>query len=315
MLPPRAEAGIAESGRAAGEPQEHFVAAPREFHAAPAGAPPIAPPMPPRAISEILEPHAAPPRAAIEPDLPPDHPLEPGTRPSARAASPSERIAASESALSEIPAGTEGAGQLVELHRRRPPRRAGCRRRAGPPSKAGRSTRPRRAKAKVGDKAKKPTQGTLDHHLEDPLAAGRRQRGRDRARHLQDGDDAARHRQRAADAGDGRAGEPGRPGARPPNARKPAMPAPAAPSMTSPTPIGRQSNHTPAPNMLDSRAARDPASTGGRWSPRNDITGTIPPRGGRAGHDHARQDRHGAGAADRKTAGRHRRTGAARRRS
>ena len=38
----------------------------------------------PRAISEILEPHAAPPRAAIEPDLPPDHPLEPGTRPTGR---------------------------------------------------------------------------------------------------------------------------------------------------------------------------------------------------------------------------------------
>ena len=41
-------------------------------------------------------------RAAIEPDLPPDHPLEPG--PPGRAASPSERIAASESAISEIPA-------------------------------------------------------------------------------------------------------------------------------------------------------------------------------------------------------------------
>jgi hypothetical protein len=46
------------------------------------------------AISEILEPQAALPRAAIEsPDLPPDHPLEPGTRPTGRAASPSERIA------------------------------------------------------------------------------------------------------------------------------------------------------------------------------------------------------------------------------
>ena len=83
-------------------PQAHFAAAPREFHAAQPPAAP-APPQPPRAISEILEPHAAPPRAAIEPDLPPDHPLEPGTRPTGRAASPSERIAASESAISEIP--------------------------------------------------------------------------------------------------------------------------------------------------------------------------------------------------------------------
>ena len=61
----------------------------------------------PRAISEILEPQAAPlPRAAIEPDLPPDHPLEPGTRPLGRAASPSERIAASENAISEISPGS-----------------------------------------------------------------------------------------------------------------------------------------------------------------------------------------------------------------
>ena len=41
-----------------------------------------------------------------------------------------------------------------------------------------------------------------------------------------------------------------RPAAKDSNAA-PAMPAPAAPSMTSPTPIGRQSNHTPAPNLLD----------------------------------------------------------------
>ncbi|MFT4118082.1 tetratricopeptide repeat protein, partial [Bradyrhizobium sp.] len=57
-----------------------------------------------RAISEILEPHTVPTRAVIAPELPPDHPLEPGTRPNGRAATPSERIAASESAISEIPA-------------------------------------------------------------------------------------------------------------------------------------------------------------------------------------------------------------------
>jgi hypothetical protein len=88
--------------------------------------------MPPRAISEILEPHAAAPRAAIAPELPPDHPLEPGTRP------PGARIFA---------VGTDrgfrkrdqrdccrakGAGQFVELHCRRAPRRAGRGRRAAP---------------------------------------------------------------------------------------------------------------------------------------------------------------------------------------
>ncbi len=72
--------------------------------------------IPPRAISEILIPRdtfdpghdsqsatplAPQPRAAIDPDLPPDHPLEPGTRPPGRG-SPSERIAASESAIGDI---------------------------------------------------------------------------------------------------------------------------------------------------------------------------------------------------------------------
>ena len=130
-----------------GSSQEHFAAAPREFHAAQPAPPPIAAPMPPRAISEILEPHAAPPRAAIAPELPPDHPLEPGTRPAARVSSPSERIAASESAISEIAAGRQGAGQFVELHRRRAPRRAGRRRRAAANEKAATAAAKAAAKA------------------------------------------------------------------------------------------------------------------------------------------------------------------------
>ncbi len=43
--------------------QEHFAAAPRDFHAAQAAPAPVIPPMTPRAISEILEPHAAAPRS------------------------------------------------------------------------------------------------------------------------------------------------------------------------------------------------------------------------------------------------------------
>ncbi|MCX7308260.1 MAG: hypothetical protein NTZ72_10085 [Afipia sp.] len=61
----------------------------------------------------VAEPSATPrpPSAArnpIDPNLPPDTPLEPGTRPQQLrgTSTPSERIAASESALSEIPAGT-----------------------------------------------------------------------------------------------------------------------------------------------------------------------------------------------------------------
>ncbi|MGO4713168.1 hypothetical protein [Bradyrhizobium sp. 2TAF24] len=76
----------------------------------------------PQAVQEILSAAAHPERPAtaaapqgapaaqaarpIDPDLPPDFPLEPGTRPQERAAppvTPSQRIAASESVLNEIP--------------------------------------------------------------------------------------------------------------------------------------------------------------------------------------------------------------------
>lgn len=79
--------------------------------------PPSAPSMADVAISgehiAVAEPSPAtrPPSAArnpIDPSLPPDTPLEPGTRPQQLrgTSTPSERIAASEIALSEIPAGT-----------------------------------------------------------------------------------------------------------------------------------------------------------------------------------------------------------------
>src|SRR5262249_35997089 len=83
----------------------HFVAAPREFRLAEA----LATTAPALAISEILMPSSAAPRTpAPEPDLPHDHPLEPGTRPNGRPASPSERIAASESAISDLPTPPRG---------------------------------------------------------------------------------------------------------------------------------------------------------------------------------------------------------------
>ena len=75
------------------------------------------------------------------------------------------------------------AGQHVEFHRRGAPCRPG--RRSGADWRQG---RPRAAQAiRPG-----PGQGAIDDHLQDSLAAGGRERGRDRARHLQDGDDAAR---------------------------------------------------------------------------------------------------------------------------
>ncbi|MGY4188579.1 hypothetical protein ACVI1I_005351 [Bradyrhizobium sp. USDA 4459] len=193
-----------------------FVAAPREFHAA-AAPPPMpmaaqaAPPLPPRAISEILEPHTA--RAAIAPELPPDHPLEPGTRPGGRLATPVRAHCRLRKRDQRNPRPAEGAGVVVELHRCRAPRRAGCRRAtAGEarPRRQGRDRGPRQGQ-EPGKSAGHGSGRRLDHHVENPLAAGRRERGRDRARHFQDGHEPARRRQRAAGAaGHGRHVEPAR---------------------------------------------------------------------------------------------------------
>jgi localization factor PodJL len=104
-------------------PQAHFDAAPREFAATAISSEPAPAFQVPKAISDILDPKpasnpspkpvpkpAAPavtverpsPRPTADSQLPPDHPLEPGTRPQGRGASPSERIAASEDAISDI---------------------------------------------------------------------------------------------------------------------------------------------------------------------------------------------------------------------
>ena len=228
--------------------------------------------MAPRAISEILEPHAAPPRAAIEPDLPPDHPLEPGTRPTGRVASPSERIAASESAISEIPASARepvSTSSFIAAARRAAQAAAA----APPVDKAARGP----LKDPAGDKTKEPSTITskirsllvgasvvvivlgtfkmamtlLDGGSAPPLPA------------MENSSEPAPSAQSPADDG-----------------AKPAMPDPATPSMTSPTPIGRQSLNNAAPNAFDGTAsvaipqtaavqAASPISSG-------DITGAIP---------------------------------------
>ncbi|WP_315702795.1 MULTISPECIES: hypothetical protein [unclassified Bradyrhizobium] len=105
---PAAQTGALDANETArqGANQAIFAAAPRDFHAAAAPASALTPPIPPKAIADILEPHTAqaPRPAAMLPELPPDHPLEPGTRPPGRT-SPAERIAASESALGDLPVG------------------------------------------------------------------------------------------------------------------------------------------------------------------------------------------------------------------
>jgi localization factor PodJL len=304
MPPELPNPAAAQSHFSAPEPQDHFIAAPREFHAAEpmASEPPPVPAMSatPRAISEILVPLATP-RAAIEPDLPPDHPLEPGTRPSPRMASPSERIAASESALSEIPAAalkeSVSTSSFIAAARRAAQAAAAN---AQNDKRSAKTAAKAASAEKVKEKAKdkpKPLPGTpgtegssitskirsllvgasvvvivlgtfkMAMNLLDTSSAPPMPAMEEPASSLSPADKSA----------------------------APAMqaPAPGAPSMTSPTPLGRQSNNSSAPNMLDgsqitiTQGANPPtvAPIGG-----NDITGAIPPapvpapaKGGRLG--------------------------------
>jgi localization factor PodJL len=240
----------------AAEP-EHFAAAPREFQAAPPPMPSVAAAAAPKAISEILVPHAAPPRIAIEPDLPPDHPLEPGTRPAGRVASPTERIAASEDAISGIPAGkTEPVSTSSFIAAAR---RAALAAAAAPVGdKAARGA----LKQSASGQAKEPS--TITSKIRSLLVGasvvvivlGTFKM----AMTLLDGGSAP---QLPATEN---SSEP------PPAVRdtaKPAIPAPAAPSMTSPTPIGRQSLNNSAPDASETASVMIPQSAG-------EVTGAIP---------------------------------------
>ncbi|MEA2911470.1 MAG: localization factor PodJL, partial [Bradyrhizobium sp.] len=251
--------------------QSHFATAPREFQVA---AMPAAAIVAPRAISEILEPHTAPPRVAIEPDLPPDHPLEPGTRPSGRSASPSERIAASESAISEIPTGPREPVSTTSFIAAA--RRAAQAAAAAPPAdKTARGP----LKKPAGDRTKEPSNITskIRSLLVGASVVVIVLGSFKMAMTLLDGGSAPPLPPMENSS------EP-QPSAQPPadDSAKPATPSPGTPSMTSPTPIGRQSlNSSPALDSLASvaipQAMAAPAATPVSSS---DITGTIPTQQG-----------------------------------
>src|SRR5206468_2285980 len=268
-------------------PQEHFAAAPREFHAVQPAAPaaPVAPPLPPRAISEILEPHAAAPRAAIAPELPPDHPLEPGTRPPARMSSPSERIAASENAISEIasaPKEPVSSSSFIAAARRAAQAAAA----APPPEKAGRAAKAA-PKDKGGDKAK------ADDKNASNISS--------KIRSLLVGASVVvivlgtfKMAMTLLDTGSVlqlpmfESSEPAAPTQAPAPAEsstRPATPAAPGPLMISPTPVEKQSNNSSAPNTLDSaRIAVPPQATPPAPAAASDITGaitTLPATGGK----------------------------------
>jgi localization factor PodJL len=277
-LPPQAKPELPNPAAA----QEHFVTAPREFHAAPTAMPAVAA-MAPKAISEILEPHTAPPRAPIEPGLPPDHPLEPGTRPSARSASPSERIAASESVISEISATTReqtSTSNFIAAARRAAQAAA-----AAPANdKAARAALKNAARGKAKDGSKEASKqgskegSTITSKIRSLLVGvsvvvivlGTFKM----AMTLLDSGNAPQLPAVENSSESPLAQSPADDSARP------AMPAPAMPSMTSPTPIGRQSFNSSAPDASDSTASvpvpQTVATSAAAPARTDDITGTIP---------------------------------------
>jgi localization factor PodJL len=247
--------------------QEHFDAAPREFHAAATVMPPAAV-VTPRAISEILEPHAV--RLTIEPDLPPDHPLEPGTRPGTRAASPSERIAASESAISEIaavPREPVSTSSFIAAARRAAQAAAT----APPPDKPGRGTI---KAAAAGSKIRQTS--TITSKIRSVLVGASvvvivlgtfkmamtllDSAGAPQIPAVESASEPQSSAKPLADDG-----------------ASPAMPAQIAPSMTSPTPIGKQSFNKPEPVESTASVAIPQNSGAPPASPASDVTGAIPP--------------------------------------
>lgn len=271
--------------------QETFAAAPREFHAAD----PVSPPVTPRAISEILEPHAAAPaRAAIAPDLPPDHPLEPGTRPTGRVSSPSERIAASESVINEIAPGPKepvSSSSFIAAARRAAQAAA-----AAPANEKAAKAAAKAAKDKGADKTKDKAKAAAKIARPGDAAPSNMT---SRIRSLLVGVSVVvivlgtfKMAMTLLDTGSTAPMENSTEQAAPPPARSapaensapPAMPAPAAPSLMSPTPADRQSNNMSAPNTLDSARVAIPAqlqpvlapAPTAAAAPPADVTGAIP---------------------------------------
>jgi localization factor PodJL len=261
-----------------------FEAAPRDFQAAPRDFQTAPPPassstvLSTRTIGDILEPHVASsqPRTAIEPDLPPDHPLEPGTRPGARLASPSERIAASESAISDIPAVARepvNSSSFIAAARRAAQAAA-----AQPGNdKAGRAAAKAASRKDGKDTTKEPS--TLASKLRSLLVG---------ASVVVIVLGTFKMAMTLLDSG-----SPPPPAAidntaiphsqlQPPAdpVAKPAFPEPSGPSLTSPTPLGRQSfNNKSVPVGPDAAASVDsPQATAGTTGPAlsaQDITGSI----------------------------------------
>lgn len=247
-----------------------FEAAPRQFAPAPAPAGPAAP-QAPKALRDILDPPAArgaapagTTRLAIDPALPPDHPLEPGTRPG-RVASPSERIAASENALSELtPSAREQANTSNFI---------AAARRAAQAAAAAASTGDKSKASGAKPDGKTPADGssTISSKIRSLLVGASvvvivLGAFKTTMNYLDNGPKVPMESGAQILAPPVASEAPAAAAPAPAPAPAPALiPAPAMPSMTSPTPIGRQSLNAPAPAAAP---VPDPASA--------DVTGAIP---------------------------------------
>lgn len=247
---------------------------------------PAAAPSPQRTIGDVLlqkdtfsADHGAAPttprpqqpsQAAINPELPPDHPLEPGTRPPGRGASPSERIAASESALGDIAGAAReqtSSSSFIAAARRAAQAAAAS---AQSPDKPGRSKvaieTPRPA-GSAGSNITSKIRSLLVGASVVVIVLGSFKF----AMSLFDGGASP-----MAVSQTSRAVPPATPAD---TKAKPATPAPASamPSMTSPTPINQQSMNAPsAPASAPAEAEPAAASATQPETASADITGTIP---------------------------------------
>jgi localization factor PodJL len=258
-MPPQAKPELPNPAAA----QPHFAAAPREFHALP---PQIqGPATMPAAISEILEPLAARPASAAQPELAPDHPLEPGTRPTGRLASPSERIAMSESAISGIPSGAPekaSTSSFIAAARRAAQAAAA----AAPPDKNARGSLKSPPEDKAGSTITSKIRSLLVAASVVVIVLGSFKM----AMTLLDGGPAPElpPMERSGDL---------QPSSQQPadSGTQPAMPDQMPPSMTSPVSIGRQSRNVPAPVAPDSAASMPIPQVAPASRANGEVTGSI----------------------------------------
>jgi localization factor PodJL len=245
----------------------HFAAAPRDFQGVAAAVSTAT-----RAISDILEPPAAPARAAIAPELPPDHPLEPGTRPTGRSGSPSERIAASENAISEISAVTPEpatTSNFIAAARRAAQAAAA----AQPNAKAKTARGPLKApKGSAGEKETSTITSKIRSLLVGASVVVIVLGTFKMAMTLLDTGSVLQ--QPPAVEG---SNEPPAPAVPANQTAKPAAPPQATPAMTAPTPIDRQSFNGSIPDSSAGASAPIPQPVAPPPAATGDITGTIPP--------------------------------------